>query len=101
MIFAVINRDSPGGGPLREEYLADHLAHVEATMERYRVAGPLKAPGGDTIGSLVILEAVSEEQARKFVEADPYYEAGVWADIEIVQMLPVAGEWVGGAAWKR
>lgn len=101
MIFAVINRDAPGSGPLREAHLAEHLAHVEATMERYRIAGPLKGPDGATNGSLVILEATDEAQARAFVEADPYYCAGVWAQIEIVPFLPVAGEWVGGAAWKN
>lgn len=101
MLFAVDCRDAEGSAPLREQHLAAHLAHVEGNMSRYRVAGPLKSAAGETVGSLLIIEAADEEDARRFIESDPYFAAGVWRDLGIERFLGVAGEWVGGAAWKR
>lgn len=101
MTWLAICRDGPQGKPLRERHLGAHLAHVETAMDRYYVAGPLKDSNGATVGSLLIVEAEDERQARAFVESDPYHAAGVWQDVEVVRFLPVAGRWVGGAAWKR
>ncbi|MFW5633440.1 MAG: abscisic acid-deficient protein Aba4 family protein [Erythrobacter sp.] len=39
--------------------------------------------------------------ARAIFEADPYFRAGVWQAIRADEFLGVAGDWVGGAAWKK
>lgn len=98
-LYAFHCRDGAEAGRLRTEHLQLHLHHVEANIERYAVAGPLKS-GDKTVGSLVIVEAEDEAEARRFFEHDPYFIAGVWADIHVAEFRGVAGDWVGGAVWK-
>jgi uncharacterized protein len=94
-LFAVRCIDIAGAGPLRQQHLAAHLAHVEANMARYRIAGPLSPTG-----SLLVIEAADADEARAFIMADPYGVAGVWAQVIVEGFTAAAGTWVGGAAWK-
>ncbi len=98
-LFAFYCRDGVNAAALREQFLAQHLAHIEAHIDDFAVAGPLK-DNGETVGSLVVLKAEDEAEARAKFEADPYHAAGVWQSVHTTQFLGVAGEWVGGAAWK-
>lgn len=99
-LFAFRCLDGAGSADLRERALAAHLAHVEAHIEDYAVAGPLKE-GERTIGSLLVIKASDAAEARARLEADPYFAAGVWAGITCEEFRAVAGGWVGGAAWKK
>ena len=99
-LFAFYCRDGERGAQLREKYLHDHLAHVEAHIEDYAVAGPLKQADA-TIGSLLVIKADDETGARTKFEADPYFTAGVWQSINTAPFTAVAGDWVGGATWKN
>lgn len=101
MLFVIRCRDGEATQPLRQRHLGEHLAHVEQNMARFRVAGPLKDAVGAVVGSLLVIEATGEADAREFLESDPYFDAGVWESIEVLQFLAVAGQWVGGAAWKN
>lgn len=97
-LYACWCRDVPRSAAARAEHLHAHLAHVEAHLERYAVAGPLK-DGEATVGSLLVIEAESAADARAFLAADPY--AAVWEHVEVAEFRAVAGKWVGGAAWKK
>lgn len=99
-LFAFLCRDGANGASLRERLLADHLAHIEAVMDNIAVAGPLKE-GEKTVGSLLIIKAEDEAEARRVFEADPYFAAGVWDEVVVDHFLGVAGDWVGGTAWKN
>lgn len=99
-IFACYCRDAEGSAEKRKTHFASHLAGVEAKMAILKVAGPLKV-GDETVGSLMIVEAEDAAAARAVIEQDPYYAAGVWDSIMVDQFLGVAGEWVGGATWKK
>ncbi|MEO0464089.1 MAG: YciI family protein [Pseudomonadota bacterium] len=99
-LYAFYCRDGETGAEQRAKFLHDHLAHVEAHIDDYAVAGPLKQ-GEETIGSLLVIKADDEPQARAKFEADPYFAAGVWQSINTAPFMPVAGDWVGGAAWKQ
>ena len=99
-LYACWCRDSPDAARLRDEHLAAHLAHIEANLDRYAVAGPLKDKT-ETHGSLLIVKADNRDDAHAFLQTDPYARAGVWQNVEIEPFLGVAGDWVGGAAWKR
>jgi len=98
-LFAFYCRDGENGASLRERLLADHLAHIEANIEKFAVAGPLK-DGDATVGSMVVIKAEDEAEARAIFEGDPYFAAGVWQSIQVDHFLGVAGDWVGGVAWK-
>lgn len=91
--------DGEHGAQLRERHLQAHLDHVKAHIGRYAVAGPLKQ-GERTVGSLLVIHARDEQDARTFFESDPYFHAGVWQAIRCHELRAVAGEWVGGVAWE-
>jgi uncharacterized protein YciI len=99
-LFAFRCLDGEGSAPVRGRALAGHLAHVEANIGDYAVAGPLKE-GERTIGSLLVIKADDAAEARALLEADPYFAAGVWASITCEEFSAVAGDWVGGATWRR
>jgi len=99
MLFAFRCLDCPQSAPRRKAALAAHLAHVEARIGDYAVAGPLR-DGERTIGSLLVIKGRDAEEARGRLEADPYFAAGVWETITCEEFRAVAGDWVGGATWK-
>ncbi len=99
-LYAFYCRDGEKAPELRERLLGEHLAHVETHIDDYAIAGPLKKEG-QTVGSLLVIKADSDAEARAKFEADPYFAAGVWQSIRTQEFLGVAGDWVGGAAWKN
>ncbi|MEE4154803.1 MAG: YciI family protein [Erythrobacter sp.] len=98
-LFTFFCLDAENSAALREKLLKEHLAHIEAHIGDFAVAGPLK-DGERTIGSLVVIKAEDEAEARRKFEGDPYFAAGVWQSVMASRFLGVAGDWVGGIAWK-
>jgi len=98
-LYAVIAHDKPGAMGPRNALLHEHLAHIEQTLDSLAVAGPLKDAEGAITGSLLILHADSEAQARALLESDPYFAADIWDRIEIRRFTGAAGTWVGGRNW--
>lgn len=98
-LYAFFCLDADNSAALRDKLLKEHLAHIEAHISDFAVAGPLK-DGEQTIGSLVVIKAETEAEARGKFEADPYFAAGVWKTVQSSRFLGVAGDWVGGIAWK-
>ena len=49
--------------PLREASLADHLSHIEKTIDRILLAAALKDCNDFFTGSIMIVDASSEESA--------------------------------------
>lgn len=100
-LYAIHALDGPGGAEKRSANLAAHLAHIEAWIARYFVAGPLRDAAGMTIGSLLVVEAADEDDARAFLAEDPYAAVELWDSIHVSAFAAVAGSAVGGAAWKK
>ena len=92
MLFAIIAYDNPASDEARARYREGHIAHFNAHADQIAVAGPMS---GATSGSLVIFRADTESEARSFIEADPFYPAGVWARIEVMQFKAASGAWSG------
>ena len=99
-LFAIHALDGPGGADKRSVHLAAHLAHVEARIDRYFVAGPLNDAQGQAIGSLLVVEANDEDDACAFLAEDPYAAAGLWGTIHVAAFAAAAGTAVGGVTWK-
>jgi uncharacterized protein len=97
-LYAIYSWDSDDAQRLRAEHLAAHLAYAETVIDRIAIGGPLRE-GDRYFGSLIILQAESETEARAVLEADPYFQAGVWAESEILPFRAVIGEWIGGKSW--
>ncbi|TAL98478.1 MAG: YciI family protein [Paraburkholderia sp.] len=85
MFFAVIARDHPDSTALRAQTKVRHSAHLNAAADGLRVlqTGPLLDESGAETGSLLILEADAIEAAQSFMNADPYAQAGLFAQVEI------------------
>lgn len=84
-LYAMIGRDGPRGAELRARHRPAHLEGLEALSAagRVRHAGPLLDAGGAPIGSLVVFEAPSLEEARAIAARDPYVVDGVFASHEV------------------
>jgi uncharacterized protein YciI len=87
MKFAIIGYDSPQGEAKRKLHRAAHLANLEPLDRQGQVvlAGPLT----DKIGSLLVLEFETREEAEDFVRHDPYVVYGVFERVEIHPFLQV------------
>ena len=99
MLYLITGEDAEGADAPRGSALEDHLTFVLDNMETIRVAGPVQDDGGNPVASAYVIEAQDEAAARQFIEADPYYQAGVWRKVLVRPFLGVAGTWVGGQNW--
>lgn len=97
--YAILAWDAPDAAPKRDAARAAHFARVEAILDRVAIAGPMKDATGGFTGSVIIVTAESEAEARALFEADPYFAAGVWDRHEIHAFVPAAGTWIGGKIW--
>ncbi len=89
MLYVIIGHDGPNAKELRPELRPQHLEHLSArdAQGRIRLAGPLL----DGHGSLIIIDADSEQEAREFAQQDPYVRGGVFETVEVhpfKQVLP-------------
>jgi uncharacterized protein YciI len=91
VLFVIIGRDSAQAKELRPKLRPAHLAHLAEVGRSARIvlAGPLT----DGAGSLIVLDASDEREARAIADRDPYVTGGVFAQVEIhpfLQVLPEA-----------
>ncbi len=89
MLYAIISRDHDNSLEKRIAARPAHLARLETLRDAGRLilAGPHPAidspdpgPAGFS-GSLVVAEFDSLVAARAWADADPYLEAGVYAEV--------------------
>jgi hypothetical protein len=97
--YAIITTDKPGATVTRMAKLKEHLAHVEASIDQFAIAGPLRDEDGNFTGSLLVVKAESEAQARAMLAQDPYFQADIWSSIEVRAFSAAVGDWVGGKTW--
>ncbi|MEP4544721.1 MAG: YciI family protein [Saccharospirillum sp.] len=91
MWFSIVCEDVPDSLSRRQSVRADHLKRLETLKDEGRllIAGPNPAveandPGeAGFTGSLIIAEFESLADARAWAEADPYIDAGVYAEVSI------------------
>jgi len=93
MYVAVYARDKPGQDALRHEVLAAHRAYLETARGgvTLHLSGPL-IEDSRMCGSLFVYEGETREEVRRFVEADPIVQSGLYASLDIQQF-----DWRRGA----
>ena len=97
---AVYCLDGPESLPKRKAAAQAHLRWIESMLEHIAVAGPLYSGDGSRMtGSLYVFKTTSLEQARAWLESDPYFAQQFWSSIEYRPFLPAAGGLVGGTVW--
>ncbi len=85
MLFAVIFRDKPSHGPVRQQWLGAHLRWVDEHRAVVRVAGSLRRETGEVpIGGLWIVEAESKQAVDALLRTDPFWTAGLRESVEIL-----------------
>lgn len=100
-VFAVWCEDGPGAPALRKTHLDGHLRYIERFHGRYLAAGPMRR-GEDPalVGSLFVVTAADEADARAFLNGDPYFSEGLFQTVSIRAFTPAAGVWMGGVIWE-
>ena len=89
--YALIGRDGPQGLELRKEHRDAHLANL-APLDadgRVRFGGPLLDGEGRPMGSVMIFDAESLEEARAIAARDPYVVKGIFESYEVLETRPV------------
>lgn len=102
MPYIAVCEDDPtvDTAALRRREKDAHFAYIEAILDQLLVAGPLaEAAGGQHNGSLFVYATDSETGARRLLENDPYYRAGIYGRVRLAPFVPAAGQWIGGTIW--
>ncbi len=84
MQFVLIAHDKAGGLPLRMATRPAHLAYCQQDIGVKLVcAGPMLDAAGHPMGSVMIVEADDEAEAKALFAADPYALAGLFAETSL------------------
>jgi uncharacterized protein YciI len=91
MLYAIMAEDVPDSGERRKAARPAHMQRIEQLLADGRVilAGPFPSidspdPGPAGVsGSLIVAEFDSLEDARSWIDADPYVTEGVFASVSV------------------
>lgn len=61
-----------------------HREYMDQFKDRVRLGGPVLDSEGKACGGLMVIEAESQDEVRRMVDADPFEQAGLSARIEIL-----------------
>ncbi|MEV6521313.1 YciI family protein [Longispora sp. NPDC051575] len=82
MEYFVYGRDHPGVGDLRWERTGEHWTFMDSYADVLIARGPTLTDDGEGVtGSVHIVDLPGPEAARAFAYDEPYYRAGVFADV--------------------
>lgn len=85
MLFAVLFTDKPDHGALRAEYLAAHIAWVDAHKETVLAAGSLRENQADVPkGGSWVVQAPDKAAVHALMQTDPFYSCGLRQDVEVL-----------------
>jgi len=90
MLVALIAHDKPGALDVRMENRPAHVDYLGST-EMVHLAGPLIAPEGGMIGSLIVLDVPDMAAAQSWAANDPYAKAGLFASVTLTEWKKVVG----------
>jgi uncharacterized protein YciI len=91
MFYAIMSQDVENSLSKRQSARPAHLARLEQLKQdgHLLIAGPHPAIDSEDVGdagftgSLVVAEFTSLEQAQTWADADPYMDAGVYAQVTV------------------
>ena len=68
---------------LRMEIRPEHLKHLDSLGDALLLAGPFLNDNGEGVGSIVVIEAGSLDEAREMFGRDPFVTRGLFDTISI------------------
>lgn len=83
MLYAIIAYDKPDGVAHRNAVRPTHLEHLDALGDRLVLAGPFLNENGEGVGSFMVIEADSQEEAEAEFAKDPFIKEGVFASWQV------------------
>ena len=83
MLFAITNIDKPDSLALRTSTREIHLGYLDSIVTQIVFAGPVLNAEGQSVGSLLVVEAENQAAAEAFAAADPYAKAGLFESMTI------------------
>ena len=85
MAYLIDARDVPNSLALRQQNRPEHLAYLAEHAEKLILAGAQWDDDGQPIGSVVIVDVDTREEAEAFAAADPFSRNGVFGDVTITE----------------
>lgn len=83
MQFVIIGEDKAGALENRQKTRPDHLDYWKSRGQLFLAAGPFLDEQDQPVGSMIVIEAASLEEAQKLADADPYMVAGVFETLSV------------------
>lgn len=90
MLVALIAHDKTGALPIRMENRPAHVEYLGST-DMVHLAGPLIAPEGGMIGSMIVLDVPDMTAAEEWAANDPYAKAGLFESVTLTEWKKVIG----------
>ena len=81
MLFALVALDRPNSVERRMAIRPEHLKHLDALGEQLILAGPFLNDKEEGVGSIVIVEADTLEEAREMFNRDPFMRENLFDQV--------------------
>jgi uncharacterized protein YciI len=99
MLFIIYQEDHPNGAAIRAANKAAHFAYLDQHAEKLVLGGALLADDGvKRLGSCLVLNVPTREDAEEFSRNEPFRKAGLFESVKIRRMR--RGQWNPAAAPK-
>jgi uncharacterized protein YciI len=83
LLYALVAYDKPNGLKRRMEARPEHLKYLEDMGDQLSLAGAFLDADGGMVGSIVLIEAGSQEEAEATFNRDPYVSNDVFDSVTI------------------
>jgi len=86
MPFLIETFDKPNLQALRLEVRQAHLDYLDTHLEILLACGAKLSDDGETAsGGIYLLDLDSREEAERFINADPFYQAELFVEVKIMR----------------
>jgi uncharacterized protein YciI len=92
MLILFVCRDAPDSCDLRRATRVEHLRYMIASQDRIRFGGPFLDGGATPVGSLIVMEFDSLDDAQAWLRDEPYNRAGLFAETIVAPMRQIMPE---------
>ncbi len=83
MLFVVLCQDKPGALQIRKDTRTRHLEFAKSLGSKLKLGGPFLNDEDEMVGSMLIIEAETKEDAVQISRQDPYFAAGLFESVDV------------------
>ena len=94
----VVCMDVPDSWQLRSKITGEHLKYIDSIKHRILIGGPVRGPKGRPVGSIIVFDTESPDEAKAFLANDPFTKNKLFATCEWFGFSQYVGTYVGGWA---